>query len=368
MVEIIDGTYIIWDYYNIPHISLINIYNSYCWMITGMQRLSSSPTLKKLLMTFTKKELSEKKFNELVYPIRILNELTKSNYAQITEELREYFKNNDKYKECNGFSSIIYISKYILPYIYYLVNNSNNILKKILLEIGLSSSSLNNGLSSVKILPIFNEQLEEEFIKNYYNSYIQNFIEGFVMKGNHVIPDKVYTTEIECWSKDNMGHVVPVILGKDNNYYVFDDTRQICNLYNFLSLDYNFDKLKFNTTNEQFKQLLRNLIQKKLNDKFEIVESLVYMTITKKKNTNNTLSGGNRINNYNKQIILIIVLSTILMIIIIVIIVIFIEMKSNLNGINKSVKMKSNLNGINKSVKMKSNLNNITEKYKFFIK
>lgn len=295
LITLDDGTAVVYDAYGFPHINLFNYTNSYCWMITAVQRLITSPTLREQV-----KKIQFSGNNLLIFkilePLRILSNLDKviadfvASYKKKTEKdnLIEKLKNFYEFanlSRCDGYGSLLYISKYVFPVIFYYSDCET--LRKIMEEISISSAMIPAGAPVSPVVPLFNLNEEDEFNEIYFKEYSKIFVNSF-LNNNQIAPGIVYTTEAELWTKDNLGHVVPVILGNDQEYYIFDDSRKICRLNTFLNSPFHFHKVKFNTASDYFRQYC----EKNIPGNFKITESHVFLIITNNKNNELGMSGG----------------------------------------------------------------------------
>ena len=290
------------------HAPLMNAYNNYCWYITGLQRLQCSPTLASVLSDPGKRLTggssdTQQLMNTMIEPIKIMNKLNGGNGKEIVDNLRNYFSNHsDVYKSTDGFSSNIYLSKYILPIVYNLTGGNNDTTVKIMKEIGMDSSSIyvaNEVISNDKI-PILNASEEQEFRDTIYAPFHDNFIRH--IQRNPFKAERYASADVELWSATNSGHVIPIIQKQTGGWVVFDDHRFVGDLKEYLSQPYNFHKVKFSLTDKSFKQYIRGEVNKmsggarSIND-FEVSESLVYLTLTNR-NSNQvptaplTMAGG----------------------------------------------------------------------------
>ncbi len=290
------------------HAPLMNAYNNYCWYITGLQRLQCSPTLASVLSDPGKRLTggssdTQQLMNTMIEPIKIMNKLNGGNGKEIVDNLRNYFSNHsDVYKSTDGFSSNIYLSKYILPIVYNLTGGNNDTTVKIMKEIGMDSSSIyvaNEVISNDKI-PILNASEEKEFRDTIYAPFHDNFIRH--IQRNPFKAERYASADVELWSATNSGHVIPIIQKQTGGWVVFDDHRFVGDLKEYLSQPYNFHKVKFSLTDKSFKQYIRGEVNKMsggakgIND-FEVTESLVYLTLTNR-NSNQvptaplTMAGG----------------------------------------------------------------------------
>lgn len=290
------------------HAPLMNAYNNYCWYITGLQRLQCSQTLASILSDPGKRltggsSNTQRLMNTMIEPIKIMNKLNGGNGKQVVDDLRKYFESNtDIYHSTDGFSSNIYLSKYILPIVYNLTGGNNDTTVKIMKEIGMDSSSIyvaNEVISNDKI-PILNASEEDEFRSSVYTPFHDNFIRH--IQRNPFKAESYASADVELWSATNSGHVVPIIQKQTGGWVVFDDHRFVGDLKDYLSQPYNFHKVKFSLTDKSFKQYIRGEVNrmsggaKGIND-FEVTESLVYLTLTNR-NSNQvpsaplTMAGG----------------------------------------------------------------------------
>ena len=290
------------------HAPLMNAYNNYCWYITGLQRLQCSPTLASVLSDPGKRLTggssdTQRLMNTMIEPIKIMNKLNGGNGKEIVDNLRNYFSNHsDVYKSTDGFSSNIYLSKYILPIVYNLTGGNNDTTVKIMKEIGMDSSSIyvaNEVISNDKI-PILNASEECEFRDTIYAPFHDNFIRH--IQRNPFKAERYASADVELWSATDSGHVIPIIQKQTGGWVVFDDHRFVGDLKEYLSQPYNFHKVKFSLTDKSFKQYIRGEVNKMsggaraIND-FEVSESLVYLTLTNR-NSNQvptaplTMAGG----------------------------------------------------------------------------
>ena len=278
------------------HAPLMNAYNNYCWYITGLQRLQCSPTLASVLSDPGKiltggSSDTQRLMNTMIEPIKIMNRLNGGNGKEIVDNLRNYFSNHsDVYKSTDGFSSNIYLSKYILPIVYNLTGGNNDTTVKIMKEIGMDSSSIyvaNEVISNDKI-PILNASEETEFRSSIYSPFHDNFIRH--IQRNPFKAERYASADVELWSATDSGHVIPIIQKQTGGWVVFDDHRFVGDLKDYLSQPYNFHKVKFSLTDKSFKQYIRGEVNKMsggakgIND-FEVSESLVYLTLTNRNST-----------------------------------------------------------------------------------
>ena len=166
------------DIYGRWHAPLMNAYNNYCWFITGLQRLQCSGTLETLLKTNTNVPDGSDRFRllitQILQPIRIINKLNGTNGKDVVDELRKYFEqNSETYHSTDGFSTNIYLSKYILPIIFNLSNNDINMTIQIMKEIGMNSSSLYvaSEVISDDTIPIMKAAEDSEFYDKIYRQF-----------------------------------------------------------------------------------------------------------------------------------------------------------------------------------------------------
>jgi hypothetical protein len=227
----------------------------------------------------------------MIEPIRIMNKLDGGNGKAIVDELRAYFDgHSDVYKSTDGFSSNIYLSKYILPIVYNISGGNNDTTVKIMKEIGMDSSSLYvaNEVISDNRIPIMNAAEEQSFRESIYKPFHGGFIKH--IQKNPFKADNYASAECELWSSTNSGHVVPLIQKMGGGWIVFDDHRFVGELKDYLSQPYNFHKVKFSNTDNAFKRYVCGEVNRmsggarSIND-FEVSESLVYLTLTNRKSS-----------------------------------------------------------------------------------
>lgn len=278
------------------HSPLMNAYNNYCWYITGLQRLQCSPTLANLLSNQSNRltggsQTTQQLMTNMIEPIRIINKLNGGNGKAVVDELRAYFDgHSDVYHSTDGFSSNIYLSKYILPIVYNLSGGNNETTTKIMKEIGMDSSSLYvaNEVISDNRIPIMNASEEQSFRDSVYHPFHENFVK--YLQKNPFKAGNYASSECELWSATNSGHVVPLIQKMGGGWIVFDDHRFVGDLRDYLSQPYNFHKVKFSNTDNSFKRYVCGEVNrmsggaKAIND-FEVSESLVYLTLTNRKSS-----------------------------------------------------------------------------------
>lgn len=293
------------------HAPLMNAYNNYCWYITGLQRLQCSPTLATSLSTPTTRITggtadTQRLMQDIIEPIKIINKLDGGNGKQIVDDLRQYFTNHtDTYKSTDGFSSNIYLSKYVLPIVYHLNGGDNAMTTNIMKEIGMDSASLYiaNEVISNDCIPIMNAANDISFRDSIYKPFHEGFVK-YIQK-NPFKAGKYASAEVELWSATNSGHVIPLIQRQTGGWIVFDDHRFVGELKDYLSQPYNFHKVKFSLTDESFKKYICGEVRRMsggaraIND-FEVTETLVYLTLTNKRSTQVqtnplTMAGGNTI-------------------------------------------------------------------------
>jgi spore maturation protein SpmB len=340
------------------HAPLMNAYNSYCWYITGLQRLQCSPALASILSDPGKQfkgvsSSMQPLMAAVIEPIKIMNKLNGKNGKEVVDELRKYFETHaDVYRSTDGFSSNIYLSKYILPIVYNLTGGDNGVIIKIMKEIGMDSASIyvaNEVISNDKI-PILNASEEEEFRDSIYAPFHDNFIRH--IQRNPFKAERYASADVELWSATNSGHVIPIIQQPNGTWIVFDDHRFVGDLKDYLSQPYNFHKVKFSLTDKSFKQYVRGEIDnisakaKDIND-FTVTESLVYLTLTNRNSTQVpssplTMAGGdNGIKNMNyiNKVLLILGLIAIILAIVLISLVkqISCEISIRDNALNASV-------------------------------
>lgn len=284
------------DINNRWHAPLMNAYNNYCWYITGLQRLQCSSTLAELLSTSSNKLTSgsgdvQRLMTNMIEPIKIINKLDGSNGKTVVDELRSYFDHHsDVYKSTDGFSTNIYLSKYILPIIYHINGRDNETTVKIMKEIGMDSSSLYiaNEVISDSRIPIMNASEEQEFRESIYKPFHEGFIK-YIQK-NPFKANNYASAEIELWSATNSGHIIPLIQKMGGGWVVFDDHRFVGDVKDYLSQPYNFHKVKFSLTDDSFKRYISGEVSgmsskaRAIND-FEVSESLVYLTLMNRKSS-----------------------------------------------------------------------------------
>lgn len=284
------------DINNRWHAPLMNAYNNYCWYITGLQRLQCSSTLASLLSTSSDKITggssdTQRLMMNMIEPIKIINKLNGSNGKAVVDELRSYFEqHSDVYKSTDGFSTNIYLSKYILPIIYHINGGDNETTIKIMKEIGMDSSSLYiaNEVISDNRIPIMNASEEQTFRETIYKPFHEGFVK-YIQK-NPFKANNYASAEIELWSATNSGHVIPLIQKMGGGWVVFDDHRFVGDVRDYLSQPYNFHKVKFSLTDDSFKRYICGEVNKlsggtrAIND-FEVSESLVYLTLMNRNST-----------------------------------------------------------------------------------
>ena len=324
------------------HSPLMNAYNNYCWYITGLQRLQCSATLAQMLSNQSNRLIggsteTQRLMTNMIEPIKIINKLNGGNGKAVVDELRRYFDgHSDVYKSTDGFSSNIYLSKYILPIIYNISGGNNDTTAKIMKEIGIDSSSIYvaNEVISDNRIPIMNAAEEQTFRESIYRPFHENFVK-YIQK-NPFKAGSYASAECELWSATNSGHVVPLIQKMGGGWIVFDDHRFVGDLKDYLSQPYNFHKVKFSNTDNSFKRYVCGEVNRmsggarSIND-FEVSESLVYLTLTNRKSsqlqTNPlTIAGGDKPENdknrtMNDKLIIALALSAIALVAILICIV-----------------------------------------------
>lgn len=301
------------------HAPVMNAYNNYCWYITGLQRLQCSSTLANLLNDSSARltggsESDRKVMQNIIDPIKIMNKLNASNGKAIVDELRTYFSDHSEvYKSSDGFSSNLYLSKYILPIVYNMNGGNNDMTVQIMKEVGMDSASIyiaNEVVSDDKI-PILSAAEENSFREYIYRPFHEGFV-NYIQKNPFKSP-KYASAEMELWSATNSGHVVPIIQKQTGGWMVFDDHRFVGDLKDYLSQPYNFHKVKFSLTDGDFKRYVCGEVNKMSGgarsiNNFEITESLVYLTLTNRNSTQIqtnplTMAGGANPVTYDKPIV-----------------------------------------------------------------
>lgn len=282
------------DIYGRWHAPLMNAYNNYCWYITGLQRLQCSQTLEDLLKSNAtiSNNVSDEvriKADHIIQPIRIINKLDKTNGKTVVDELRSYFEqHSDTYRSTDGFSTNIYLSKYILPIIYNLSRNNIETTIQIMKEIGMNSSSMYvaNEVISNDQIPIMTAAEEKDFLVHIYAPFRANFVE--YIKKHPFEPERYSSTDMQLWSITNAGHVIPCIQTQEGRWIVFDDHRFVGEIKDYLGQPYNFHKIKFALTNESFKSFMNEELKKipKECNHFKVIETIAFYTIENKKDSN----------------------------------------------------------------------------------
>ncbi len=278
------------DIYGRWHAPLMNAYNNYCWYITGLQRLQCSQTLENLLKSGAtlSNNISDEirtKADHIIQPIKIMNKLNETNGKDVVDELRTYFEAHSKtYHSTDGFSTNVYISKYILPIIYNLSGNDIPTTIQIMKEIGMDSASMYvaNEVISNKQIPIMNFSEESDFLSQVYKPFHETFVE--YIKKNPFKPEVYSSTDVQLWSPTRSGHVIPCIQTPEGKWIVFDDHRFVGEVKDYLGQPYNFHKVKFALTDDSFKSFMEqelNAVSRNINN-FKIIETLAFFTLENK--------------------------------------------------------------------------------------
>lgn len=235
------------------HMPIFNHHNSYCFHISVLQRLHSSPTLNNLLKqryniqplqsAWTQNQFSN--YNDIVgifnIPLAIYATLDKNNATeQYVNILFETFENYFTYFEDNyvhnsskeGYFPEVLIVFYMLPCIWKICNGNEKTLLTIISQLNLDPINIIN--TSVEINSNFHviPYLREEYIDIIENLY--NEILGFVKKEDIKYTEWCCGTFEMFPNKDkNGGHAVTILKAINNEYYIFDDHKFITPLEDY---------------------------------------------------------------------------------------------------------------------------------------
>lgn len=261
MKNYISKTDYIYDINNVLHIALKNENNSFCYLITVLQRLKCSKTLTKKLQLYEiineevyfnnvlNQVLNDESIKILFILIKIYSELNDvSQIETIINLIDKYFESelfvNNIIKK-NGYNDINLLVLYYLPLVYYLVEFDNNSFVEILKEINLFKITIPLNYS------VYNDLMKKDpfiknidfFINNFYQPYHEHFIENI---NNFSWDDKIFFVccglEIYPNIEQKSGHVIALIKCSDD-YYIIDDLRSILTLKDFISQNINIYKL-----------------------------------------------------------------------------------------------------------------------------
>lgn len=308
------GIEVFTDIHGRLHLPLFNLYNNYCWYITALQRLQCSKTLSDLLERNQKETASDNQdvnafISDVVTPIKILGHLTRENANEIITQLQAYFKeHSSRYSSSEGFSTNMYLSKYVFPIVYHLLRKDSSevacqSMVSIMREVGMGSSSIQQTVNVItlpyNIAPI-SGQVEEAFVGTVYKEFHDEFIPFLNKHPFGIALQDRASTEMELWSSTNNGHIVPLVQCVMKNgareWIVFDDHRFSGVLSSYLCHDYNFYKLKFPVPDEEFAKYVSDQINK-ARRRFKFEKTLTSLSFildgpSQKLTPNMTIAGG----------------------------------------------------------------------------
>ena len=301
------------------YIGLHNHYNHYCYYITVIQRLHSSPTLNKMLnnglnnMIGGSSEPDADISKRIMSQLQIYSKITPENYENIYNQANENLKSVISQvfspEMNNGGDPNAVLTYLFLPIIYHYTKNLNEF-KQIIKELNVNPLHF-NPLTYVN-KNSFNFTKNEDFNKQlnkWYEDMFKNVIETDKDDSNiskfNITAASIYLRNAQGKQADYPGHAVNILYAKSKNdsnydYYVIDDDANIKDLATYCAnakpsiwqieiKDMPDEAVKMIDSKQGFK------CSSVLNNCFDIaVNKRIYRTVItfNSKNNNNNMSGG----------------------------------------------------------------------------
>lgn len=234
------------------YIGLFNVENRFCYYISALQRLHSSPTLNRLLKN---SNLNEAYIRDLLLqPLKIYADINLNNFKQIHDSVANCLsKTIQKFKDTmqSGGQPDHVLICLMLPTIYLLMNNNKTddiegILKQIVKELYINPNRLNHLLYSLNRENDFNITIDDNYNRSLKNAHttISKIFENIGIqddnkfKFNCSTMSIMFKDETGKTSKYN-GHAVNVVYGSSDTanapkLYVIDDSVGISSFDNFI--------------------------------------------------------------------------------------------------------------------------------------
>ena len=229
------------------HIPLFNHDNKFCYWVSVIQRLHSSPTLNECVIDyFTSNRDKENKevFNILLKPIHIYAKLDRTNmtskdmvktYKDMNDYMNEYIDEQNIIHHCakNGYLPHYVLCYHYCPIIYKLFTDR---FEQILNEVHIDRTNFETSddvvLATItEIQPFLKNKDDSIYIASLYSEMVKYIAKN--IKEIRLMPFTTATVELTP-NKDSVGcHAITLIYGNSNiepnknDYFIVDDNRTI---------------------------------------------------------------------------------------------------------------------------------------------
>lgn len=204
------------------HIALHNYNNEFCYHISCLQRLQSSPTLNKVLKRVH--NINDKYVNDTLYPSIVYANLTYNNVYDVYGKLKQWYTSyvNEYVGRggLHGYMPLVLLTTILLPCVHAVCTKDEFI--KVLEELNVERGDFND--ISYVIHDIFTSSA-------YLQPQHQQHAEELYMNMLEDLPDEISRsnfccTTLEVYPERNnqtVGHAVTLIQASDGTYKVIDD-------------------------------------------------------------------------------------------------------------------------------------------------
>ena len=289
-------------------IAINNKNNKFCYHVVVLQYLHSSKTLNNFIRNYN---LQKHNSNELIYnlllPLKTYSEITKSNYKNIYEKLKndyDIFINKivDDFAK-NGYYPEILLCQIFIPVLFHIMDFSlfETILKELKLKklrFCQQSYKLNEIINQT---PFLKPQFRNEIYK--YNIDFINVLDKLNLPHEYSFKCGIVEVYPHLYDCDN-GHALFILKNGEmnyfingrsasENYFIFDDSNYI-NKFNDYVIDrkYTIHKMLIHNIDEKTVNDLKtlwgnNIMTKRINDRYEFMNFY-----NDKMENENEISGG----------------------------------------------------------------------------
>lgn len=221
---------------NTLHIPLYNHNNAYCFHVSVLQRLHSSPSLNRLLRD-TANDQQNDIVDILLYPAEVYASLDNGNTDYVYEEIRNYFPSfesqfvHDESKD-GYFPETLLVFTY-LPCIWKRCDRNRDLFTQIVNELNIDRINIYDTEVSIDDAYSRDSYLRLEYsaiLRDLYTDMLEN-IKGITFDGKWVCG----TFEIFPNKDHNGGHAVTLI-SSGGTFYVIDDQKYITPLNEYYKL------------------------------------------------------------------------------------------------------------------------------------